>query len=255
VLRVARQLILDAVGRQILAHPAWRAAVHQAVQRAWRQTQSRPPRDQRRAQAALEDCDRRIRRLVDLLESSDQPDPALRQRLAERRQERAQWEQTLATWRAPVTPPREPPPGEWIDTQLAELGKAGLEGDVAGRDALRGLMTGPILVDVVSVTGVPRPIWRGTMSLIRSHRSAADAGDAVPGDALPVVLDFWRPRPKTETLMEQVWALSQQGHSGRDIARQLHVSTAWVSTLLTKAQTRFAAATAAVPVHVGPSRP
>lgn len=64
----AERLILDAIGREFIANPDWRAAVLDATRAAWKEQQQSVPSELKAAQDALADVERKIGRLVDLVE-------------------------------------------------------------------------------------------------------------------------------------------------------------------------------------------
>ena len=68
----AERLILDAIGRQIIADPAWRRAVLDGMSTAWRDCQQTIPSELKSAEDALADVERKIARLVDVVEQGAQ---------------------------------------------------------------------------------------------------------------------------------------------------------------------------------------
>jgi len=238
--------ILDIIGERLLTNPNWREAVYEAMSRAWHDQISSGPDKARELKSQVNECERRIDRLVTTIETSDDPDPDLLKRLAERRAERqdfARRERQLQS--QPIATPT-PPTREWADQQLARLGELLGSGTPAAADALRNVLHGPIVVEEVTVPGKKRRFWRGKLvfdlirvvSAVRTTPPRMDnSAESEPALTETIMIDF-REESRAEQLAERAWELYEQGLMYVEIAEQLEISQMYVTKVIRTAATQ-----------------
>jgi len=230
----AEELILAAVGNRLLAKPAWRQAVLNFTKAAWAQHHKSLPDELRDTERALADLNQKIKRLINSLEDQDDPDPEVRQRLADRRAERQTLEANLERLRKSTNIMPTEPTAAWIDTQLNSLHDVLSSATPAAAHALRDLVGGAITVEEIKRPGRKRHFLRATFTLKSSVlvtnmaqpdvASAEDLTETISIDLLPA-------NPRDE-LSEQVKALWDQGLPNKDIAAQLGLHRSQITILL-----------------------
>ena len=235
----AERIILAAIGECILQHPKWRAAIYEENSAAWKRLNERRPNELQQLQTELAAVERRIRRLVDQVEESDQPDPEIKRRLAERRKEQAALSHKIKSLAAPTPARQTPPTIDWVDEQLKDLGDRlqGLSGNAA--EALRQLLTGPIVVHEHRVGNEKRIILRGTMSIEVGSFTGAILGESSgsiepslsPPSVEQITLDF-RERSLRDQQAEEAWVLYEAGQSNRSISEALRLNRSRVTLVL-----------------------
>ncbi len=234
----AEKQILAAIGERILSNPHWCEAVYAAMDRAWHERITSCPNEVRELEAQIKECERRIERLVTLMESSDDPDPDLLKRLAERRTERnhlARQERRLQSETA-STPT--PPTREWADQQLTQLGEVLRSSTPAAGMPLRDLLNGPIVVEEVIVPGKKRRYWRGKLVFVLDRvagvQTTQPLNDSTESECAlteTVVIDF-REESRAEQLAERAWELYEQGLMYVEIAEQLGINQMYVTKVV-----------------------
>ena len=242
----AERMILDEIGRRILANPAWREAVATEMHRAWSVQESQLPAELAAAEKALADVDRRIKHLLDKTESGRDV-PELEERLAERRKDRRHWTAEVDRLKRKVEQRMPAPTDAWIDEQLRSLGETLASATPAAARALRELVGGEIVVTEVREPGRKRHHLRGqftvrAVSLVRglgmSHSIDERGVSLEEGQrAEEVVIDF-RERSPSEALSERAFELDQQNWLRSDIAKELGCSKSRLTRLLKDAYAR-----------------
>jgi Mn-dependent DtxR family transcriptional regulator len=238
---LARQMILDVIGEKILENPEWCSAVHELTLQSWQQAISAQPDEAVDLKKQIEARNQAVRRIVAVVEQTDQPDPEFSKRLAELRTELRALERQLHNLESKPAVSQAPPTPEWIRQQLAHLGETLSSETPAAANALRNLLDGPIVLEEIPVDDRKRCYWRGTL-VIRLGRVVQSA--VSPGSDLTtevdreiemtetITLDFQR-RTKTQIQGEEVWALYNQGElRGREIAKRLGVSRSRITAIL-----------------------
>lgn len=225
---LAERLILEALGRRVLANPAWRDAVLAETLAAWRDQRRRQPAERERAEKALAEVERKIDRLVDSIERGA-PSPEVHARLAERRGERAALLGRLSRLRRAGEQRLAEPTAEWVGTKLADLKSTLADGGAAAALALRDLV-GAVTVREVRRREPGRHYLRGRFTV---HSDPLLKGLGVPhtpggGKAAAagqergeeVVLDFRELTP-AEEIVDEVKALWDAGLTYREIAARV----------------------------------
>lgn len=237
---LAEKLILDQVAEWILRDEAWIDEVFAETLAAWRNFQATVPDERRRVEAMLTEMEVKIGRLVDAVESSAEPDPDIRQRLVDRREERRQLRErlNLLTQRPVVTP--QEPTREWVVEQLRELHVVLRSGTPAAAHALAALVGGRIVVHEVSVDGERRRFFRGTLKLPPTGVGAmlsqsSPAEDQVASE--PILIDFREADPR-DAESDRAWTLLQEGMFYLEIAQTLGISKLKLTRLLRRAARR-----------------
>lgn len=239
----AEQYLLKAVGERVLANPTWMEAVYESLKQSWQKNLVARPDNDRNIQKLIDDCDRVIQRLVNSIETSDEPDPAISQRLRERRAER---NELVIRQRQMTKPPATlqiEPTREWCVQQMTKLGEVLRTSTPAAVEAFRCLLDGPIVVEEVPVPGRKRRFWRGTFSLRLGRIAAAVVPDLrqeienLTDDSElleAVTLDF-RAVTKTEQQGDIAWQMAENGLQCQEIAKFLDVSLSRVTMILKEA--------------------
>jgi hypothetical protein len=175
--------------------------------------------------------------LLDLVEGSDDSDPDLMTRLAERRAERKQLEDRLEALRRHADQMPQEPTEAWVTEQLLNLRQLLSSGVPAAAFALRDLVGGQITVEEVQRPGRKRHFLRGQFTAqVRSLLAAVGMQGAVPEPTLnepgeTITLDFLAPDPR-DALAERVKALWDQDVEHKDIAVQMNLHRSQVTGLL-----------------------
>jgi len=234
------QQILDIIGERILTNPIWCEAVYEKMSKAWHDQISSGPDQARELQSQINECERRIERLLTTIETSDDPDPDIRKRLAERRAERhelARRERQLQS--QPVALPT-PPTREWAEQQLAQVSEVLRAATPAAAEALRNLLKGPIVVEETTVPESKRRFWRGklvfdlnrvvsavSMTLQMKDNSSESESALIE----TIVIDF-RKESRAEQLSDHAWELYEQGLMYVEIAETLGISQMFVTKVI-----------------------
>lgn len=237
---VAERLILDVVGQRVLADPIWFCAVFDAVLQAVRERDRDIPTELMAVEKALEDVERRINRLVDQVENGVD-DPSIRNRLAERREERRTLSKRRDVLRRSNTQPRHEPTEDWLREQLQNLGETLRDGNPAAAVALRDLVGGAIVVTEIRCEGRKRFHLQGRFTIrsvaVVSLLTGVDEGEPKLAEGSgsemveEIVIDFVRPNPLDASAV-QVKELYDQGLMNVDIAQRLECSKSQVTKLL-----------------------
>jgi len=234
--QLAEQLILQEIGQQILDNPAWLAAVQAAVQKSWTERQQTLPNAITDTERALAEADRKIGRLVDVVENSAEPDPDIQQRLRERRAERRDCEDRLAALRVQASDLPQGPTASWVETKLQSLRDSLTGSTPAAGHALRELV-GQIVVREVRRPGRERHYLRGTLyvGLAQACQAcnvtvAVDVVNTAAHDR-QIVIDFVREDPSAGKA-RRAFELYQEGWMCAEIAKELGVARNFITKLL-----------------------
>ena len=194
----AERMILDEIGRRILANPAWQEAVLAATREAWNRHEAHLPAELAAAKKALADVEQKISRLMDRIEDG-QGGPELDQRLAQRRTEKRKLTDDVTRLERADANRKPQPTASWIQQQLRHLGDVLSGNNPAAAHALRDLVGGKVVVTEIRETGRQRYHLQGrftveiaaTVGLLLGQ--GADATPQPPPTAAvieEVVLDF-----------------------------------------------------------------
>ena len=240
----AEKRILATIGERILTNPNWREAVFAAMSRAWSERMTSCPNEASELKTQIDECERRIERLITIMESSDDPDPNLVKRLAERRSERQELARRERRLQSESVATPTPPTREWAEQQLTQLGEVLRSATPAAGVALRNLLNGPIVVEEVIVEGKVRRFWRGQLVFVldrvagvQTTQSTGDFAQSECGLTETVVIDF-REESRAEQLADHAWELYEQGLMYVEIAEQLGVSQMYVTKVVRTAASR-----------------
>jgi len=231
--RRAEQMISQAIGERVLASPAWRKAVRDELERAYRQQQAELPAALREAEHALSAIEGKIDRLVDQIENG-LADPDVTGRLATRRAERQRLLKQLDEARRAQDAAMPSPSEEWVEEQLRNLHVLLGSGGPAAAHALRQLVGGQILVEEIRQPGRKRHYLRGRFTIRAASLIASLGGQTTPAAPTSpeaageeIVVDFREPEAY-ERIADRVKGLFDAGVLFDEIAAQLgcHRNTA-----------------------------
>ncbi len=231
----AEGMILDALGRRMLADGAWAEAAFAALLAAWQERSAERPSELRAARDRL----REIRTVVDNLLGAierglEDPDVAerLRQRRGEERELRRRIEQLEHEEQS--NPPQ--PTREWFHQQLQHLSDALRETGPSAAIALGELLGGAI--EVEEIHDGDRRFLRGTLNLhpatlVQQMHTVTTDALALQADepAEQIILDFIKP-PLIVEQSEEAKRLRDRGTSCAEIGRQLGIGTSRVTAVL-----------------------
>ena len=224
----AEQMILEIIGQRILEDENWIQGVVDASVAAWIDGQRSRPDETPELWQQIQQSERKIAKLLDQLEEDDDPAPEIRGRLVQRRREKELAERRLRELESAPKAPAEPPTVEWVRAALSRLGES-LNGEPnLAREAIWGLLDGPIVVHEIKSSGKPRKVLQGTFSLPASkaaqaiaewHREGTSENPEHPvGEAdESIVIDF-RERLRTDEQGDQAWELYLQDIPQKEIA-------------------------------------
>ena len=236
----AEKMILDEIGKRILAVSTWRQAVLDAALAYWHAQEAHLPTELAAAEKALADVERRVTNLLDRIENGDDM-PELNARLSERRAEKQELT-TRVERLCRADDGRRPEPTEaWVGEQLSHLGDTLSDTGPAAAYALRDLVGGQIVVTEVRRSDRQRHYLQGRFAITSTALvtgligSAERAGeDAVPdSDGLveEIVIDFREP-PEIEALSKRAKELHDEGMMNAEIAEQLGCSRSRLTKIL-----------------------
>ncbi len=234
----AERMILDEIGRRILANPVWKDAVLSAMRRSLREREESAPSELAECRRQLAEVEQKIGRLVDSVEAGlDVPD--IGRRLAERRSEKAELQRRLDGLSRTQESQPPPPTKAWIEERIARLGETLAAAGPAAAYALRDLVGGRILVREIREEGRSRYRLQGrfTVELGVLTRVLADGGPDVAADRSDdvvreeIVVDFVEPDPRIEA-SERAKQLYDRGLLHVDIGRELGCGRSNVTRLL-----------------------
>jgi hypothetical protein len=222
----AERMILQAIGERVLANPAWRLAVLNELDVAFRREQTQLPTDLQEAERALAAVEAKISRLVDQVENGTAA-PEMADRLAQRRAEKKVLQERLNRARRAEERDQSPPTEAWVEEQLRHLHTLLFGGGPAAALALRQLVGEQIVVEEVKHPDRKRHFLRGTFTMQATAVAAnicgqgmVDGSGAATETCERIVLDFREPR-SYEEIADQVKTLFDRGLSYADMAAEL----------------------------------
>lgn len=239
----AEKMILEVIGNRIEGNDRWTDAVFKALQDHWEDELASRPDKERELKSAIEDCGRKVQRLVDQIEDSDKSDPDIKDRLRQRRVEIARLESELKQIQARPVSLQQSPTRDWAKVVLKELHDVIRSGTPAGVKALRDLLCGTIIVDEVPVPDKKRKFYLGTFAVQTGCIAAASIAAPKPLAATKadeeymteeVRLEF-RDVSRATELMARAWDLYQQGKMLVEIARELGVGKSKMTAIIREA--------------------
>ena len=244
----AERLILGAIGQRILANLAWQQTVLDLTLAAWGgQRRERPGRIQE-LENALATVDRKITRLLDLMENEDGTnDPDIKRRLGERRAERRELATELDRLKgkelrtAEGQPVDKEPTAEWVAQKLENLAEVLKEGSPAAAHALRELVGGQVAVEEIREPGRKRYYLRGRFTIKSQSlakvvmpalaNSPEENGEERSQLSEEILIDFVDADPLDE-LADKAKEFYDQNLTNKEIARQMKCSKSQITKLL-----------------------
>jgi len=233
---LAEELILRPISKQLLSNSAWFNEVLNSTLASWRRQQAQLPNALKSAETAINEAERRIRRLVDALEDDESDSGEIRARLQERRAELETLKSRRDRLSASVGAVPAEPTAEWLLSKLQNLTKILHSATPAAAFSLRDLVGGQVVVTEVKRPGKQRHFLRGRFVLrdgaITALLRLPDDGSNAAEEAGEVVeIDFVRINP-LNAKAEEVKELYDQGLLNVVIAEKLGCSKAQVTKLL-----------------------
>lgn len=235
----AERMILEELGKRILADPQWFQAVFDHTLKSWKQREERGPAELVSTERALADVERKISRLVDRIENG-YDDPDVKSRLEERRDTRRELVKRIEQLKRENENHGPEPTEQWVRQQLQQLGDSLKCDNPAAANALRDLVGGEIVVTEIRREGRKRFHLQGrftivsnslanvaTSSATESHCEGAVCDDLSEN----IVIDFVDPNP-LDANSEKAKELYDQELMNAQIAKQLGCSRSQVTKLL-----------------------
>ena len=238
----AERMILNEIGRRILANPAWRQAVRDETLRAWNRQEAHIPTELAAARKALADVEQKIARLMDRIEDGH-GGPELDERLAQRRVEKRKLTEDVERLQRADSNRTPQPTAAWIDDGLRHLGEVLSGGNPAASHALRDLVGGKIVVTEIREPGRQRHYLQGRFTVEISAVVGILLGQDVGATVVPsdtgavteeIVIDF-RDVLKSETESEEAWGMYQQGVLMSEIGVRLGRKKSYITKLIRRA--------------------
>lgn len=236
--QLAQKLILDAVGTVIKSNSAW---LQQIVEFTKFEIQSAAKQNPSRLislSQQLNAVGQKIERLIDRLETTD--DPGIEGRLAQRRREKEGLQRELQELHRQQADIPTIPTAEWVELQLRRLDQVLRSGTPAATHALHNLLDGPILMEEIPHEDRQRCHFRGTLR-IRIGRLVVERGSEIPevqaastGDpdlVQELTIEFREPS-KTEEQAAIAWEMHLADRPIKDIAKAMNVSRARMTAIL-----------------------
>ena len=226
----AERMIVGAVAERVLACPAWRGEVLDALRAEHGVLQDQLPDRLGEARKQLAAVTQKITRLVDLIEAGEAP-PDVRDRLAHRRAEAGELERTIATLQRAEEGRLPEPTGAWVAEQFRALETVLAAGGPAAALALRDSgrrpdrrpsgraprTDPPLPSSPVHDPGRRRDSEPRRPSRTRRSSEVADG----QGRADEILLDLRELAP-WEEIADRAKVLWDQGLLNEEIARRLH---------------------------------
>jgi len=236
----AERMIVNEIGKQILASPSWRQRVLEEALKAWNSQEASVPSEMAAARRSLADLEQKIIRLVNHIEDG-RGGPELDERLAQRRAEKREVSDRVKKLERAGQDRRQQPTESWIDEQLCSLGEVLAQSTPAAAHALRDLVGGEIVVMEIRQPDRQRHYLQGKFAITSGaivaglvetveecgRKAASDYGDFRE----EFVIDFREPL-EIEVLSERAKELYDDGLLNAQIAEVLGRARSYVTKLL-----------------------
>ncbi|MBL9089767.1 MAG: recombinase family protein [Planctomycetaceae bacterium] len=236
---LAERLILEQISTRLLADDTWLRELLSQTHAAWAHRQATLPGEIGSLRTALAETERRIAKLLDSLEGEREPDPDIRRRLAERRNERRLQREQLEAAEAKLQQQPTEPTEAWVQEKLSSLAEVLRHATPAARYALEVLIGGSLVVTEVARPGKARRYYRGVLRLtlnatIGQISFGAVADQNAEQRVEEIVIEFRDVAADGafDAESERVWTLKQSGLRICDIARELNLSRKQVEVRL-----------------------
>ena len=227
---LAERVILVAVGERIFHSQFWFQLILNEAHRAWQKHQQVNPDEAKGIERALAEVDRKIKRLVDSVETGE-ADPEISERLRERRKEKADLQRRLVLLGETQERFPTPPDEAWLAGKLQHLWTVLAGGCPAAAEALRDLV-GEVIVEEIERPCRKRKALRGRFSIrdatfvgTLDKNLANFDGEATAGHV--VELDFYTPLV-WELIADRVKELFDKGLTDAEISVQLQCPKHWM---------------------------
>jgi DNA invertase Pin-like site-specific DNA recombinase len=233
----AETMILERIGKQILANQGWRQAVLEETLKAWNRREAHIPTELSAAKKALAEVEQRISNLLDRIETG-QGGPELEERLAQRRAEKLRLTEDVQRLVRADAERKPQPTVAWVDEGLARLGETLSGGNPAAAHALQALVGGRIVVNEIRQPGRQRHYLQGRLTIqvaaVVQGLLGCEGGSVVvvePARTEEIVIDFREPA-QYETESEEAWTLYQKGMLMAEIGTRLGRLKSYVTKLI-----------------------
>jgi site-specific DNA recombinase len=236
--QLAQKLILAAVGQLMKCNATWLALIIDLTKKAVEAVAREQPTRLISIEQDLKKVAQMITRLLDQLETRD--DPEIGARLAQRQRERGELQRELKEIQRNHVSLPPIPIEEWIGLQMERLAEVMNSGTPAATLALHNLLDGPIVMEEIPHEDRVQCHWRGTFR-VRVGRVIVDRGSNVPGIGLEIAdnedhfLEFsidFREQSKTEGQAALAWQLLKEDRPIKEIAGILGVSRGRMTAIL-----------------------
>lgn len=231
---LAEKRLLELLEQRLLADSDWQEAVFQATLTAWKTQQAQQPEQEHQLDSRIAEVERRIQRLLDLLEDGGAVEE-LKERLAERRRERDELLRRRVQLRATSTQRTSVPTREWVQEQLRALHGILTQGCPAAARALRLLIPEGIRAEEIQHADRQRHHFRLQFRFaipeLRAGSTGADGGAPATAIAWTEMMEIAIQTPsQAEEVAKQVMDLWHAGRTYKEIAQQLGIGRALVTS-------------------------
>jgi DNA invertase Pin-like site-specific DNA recombinase len=237
---LAERMILEEIGRRILANPAWRQLVFGETLKAWNTHQAHVPTELAAAEKALAEVEQKIANLLDRMEDG-QGGPELNERLVERRAEKQKLTENVDRLRRANTSRPAEPTEAWVNDRLRHLDEVLHQATPAAALALRNLVGGQIVVTEIRQPSQKRHYLQGRFTIRVSaivHALLGGQGDSGQPSSdssdtfgEEIVIDFREP-PQYEDESERAKELFDKDWLMVRIAREMGKTKSYVRKLI-----------------------
>lgn len=232
---LAEKLVFDAVSQRLLKDKEWRSKVFQATLASWKVLTASRPDEVAALRKKKADLDAMIRRLLNVIERSDNPPSDISLRLADRKRELRDVETELTNAESGPRISKEEPTEASVDAELDSVLELLQSGTPAAIEAFQALIDGPILIEQCPVPNRRRQYAKGELRLRPIVFAAAllNSRIDVHEDTTPpllISLDFRR-TTFTEDQARRALALFEAGQSCSQLARELGVTLSRITAI------------------------
>jgi site-specific DNA recombinase len=175
--QLAQALILDVVSTTIKSNSAWLQQIVDFTKAKIQAVAKQNPSRLNSVTQQLNALDQKIERLIDRIETTD--DPGIEARLAQRRKEKEGLQRELQELQRQQADIPTIPTAEWVEQQLGRLDRVLRSGTPAATYALHNLLDGPIILQEIPHADRQRCHFRGTLR-IRIGLLSVERGPEIP---------------------------------------------------------------------------
>lgn len=229
---LVERMLLDQIGAAILSDPAWKEYLYHVTLANWEHQQHQQPSERAALEKQLSEVEKKINRLIDVIEDDAAARGDLKERLEQRRRERGELQRRLNAL-PPFDVAAPAPTREWIEAQLTTLHQVLIAADPAAALALRQLVGTIVVTEYPPVRGkrnylvgeyqlgIPAAVLAHTIPLDGKHGFSATR-----------TLVFVEPLPWVN-IADAVKTLFDQGLRLEAIATELGCHRSWPAKSLT----------------------